>query len=367
MSSEAARSYAAIFDRSRLKLARAFKAMTKTELAELVDVSATAITQYETGASKPSPAVLSAIADALGQPVEFFGLDGAEYDDLDLQNANFRSLRTTRAMDRAQATARAYLVSLIVEQMKRFVRFPQLALPDHLRVSDNDDRTIIEKRAAQLRKAWDIPPGPIVNVVRLLESKGVIVTRCSIACKNVHAFSKVFHTGPIVVLDSDKENIDRLRFDAAHELGHLVMHPDVDPGNRIHEIQANQFAAALLMPEADINSELPSRLDYMRFYRLKQRWRVSMQALIRRARDLGNLSDSTYRRAMMQLSQRGQRTTESLYPLQGEPERSIVLTRAMNLIEKQGVTVAELARRARLLEDFVAETVFDDELPAIRI
>jgi Zn-dependent peptidase ImmA (M78 family) len=270
-------------------------------------------------------------------------------------------------MDRAQATARAYLVSLSVEQMKRFVRFPLFALPDHLHVSDKDNRMVIEKRAAQLRKEWDIPPGPIVNVVRLLESKGVIVTRCSIECKSVHAFSKRFRTGPIVVLDSDKENIDRLRFDAAHELGHLVMHPEIDPGNRIYELQANQFAAAFLMPEADIDAELPSRLDYMRFYRLKQRWRVSMQALIRRARDLGNISDSTYRRAMMQLSQRGQRTTESLYPLQGEPERSTVLARAMNLIEKQGVTVAELARRARLHKDFVAETVFDDELPAVRV
>ena len=76
------------------------------------------------------------------------------------------------------------------------------------------------------------------------------------------------------------------------------------------ERQANAFASAFLIPHDSFLRECPTRLDWGHFYELKRRWRVSVQALIRRARDVGKLSDATYRRAFFLLSRRGERQHE---------------------------------------------------------
>jgi len=54
------------------------------------------------------------------------------------------------------------------------------------------------------------------------------------------------------VLASDKGDAAVSRFDAAHELGHLIMHHDAEPGDLYMERQADAFAAAFLMPAETI-------------------------------------------------------------------------------------------------------------------
>jgi Zn-dependent peptidase ImmA (M78 family) len=60
----------------------------------------------------------------------------------------------------------------------------------------------------------------------------------------VDAFSTWVGARPAMVLSSDKADAARSRFDATDELGHLVMHHDVEPGRHIVEQQAHRFAAA---------------------------------------------------------------------------------------------------------------------------
>jgi Zn-dependent peptidase ImmA (M78 family) len=89
---------------------------------------------------------------------------------------------------------------------------------------------------------------------------------------------------PIIVLNRDQP-ADRLRFTRAHELGHLVMHRFPSPEM---EIEANNFASALLMPRSDITIAMRGgKLDMARLAALKPEWRVSMQALLYRAQSLG--------------------------------------------------------------------------------
>ena len=97
-----------------------------------------------------------------------------------------------------------------------------------------------------------------------------------------------------------------MRLTLAHELGHLVMHehPTEDM-----EREADRFAAEFLMPEQDVALELyPMSLE--RAAALKTRWRVSMAALIRRARDLGKLTTWQYKNLFVQLGRLGYRTNE---------------------------------------------------------
>jgi Zn-dependent peptidase ImmA (M78 family)/transcriptional regulator with XRE-family HTH domain len=355
-----ARGYVGLFDPFRLKLAREFRGLRKSELAKRIDLTPAALTQYENGTSKPSAAALVKLALALGQSIEFFAADSRRSATPDHGRAFFRSLRSARQLERDRAEARAFLVIEVVDELRRHVRLPALNIPDTLHVFESADQEIVEHQAEQLRLFWNMDPGPVPNMVRLLEANGIVVARCSIDCREVDAFSRWFGAWPLVVLDSDKRALDRLRFDAAHELGHIVMHADPEPGNGVLEEQAHWFAAAFLIPRATIRHQLPSRFVLNEFRTLKKIWGVSVAALLRRARDLRRMTDATYRRAMMMLSKMNQRKNESAFPLEGV-EPAILLAKAVEVLEKAGYTIEDLARDTRLQEPLVHETVFDDE------
>jgi Zn-dependent peptidase ImmA (M78 family) len=135
----------------------------------------------------------------------------------------------------------------------------------------------------------------------------------------VDAFSLPFPDHPVVVLGTDKNDRARSRFDAAHELGHLVMHGDQIWGLPGIEKQAHQFAAAFLMPAKQIRHELPESVNWPALFDLKRRWQVSLAALLMRARDLNRMNEATYLTAIKAASARGWRRTEPV-PL-GPPER----------------------------------------------
>ena len=256
------------------------------------------------------------------------------------------SLRSTRQIQRDKAQARAFLMSEIVDVLRRKVKMPLLNLPDDLHVSESDVREAIEERAETLRAFWQMASGPVPNMVRLLEANGIIVVRCASDCREVDAFSRWYGGVPLIVLNYDKP-LDRTRFDAAHELAHIVIHADPEAGNGILEGQAHMFAAAFLMPADDIRTHLPKRLLWPVFRQLKRVWGVSVSALLRRAFDLKCLTEATYRRAMMTLAKLGQRTNESAFPLEGV-EPAVLLRMAVEVLEAKGYTVQDLARDTRL-------------------
>jgi Zn-dependent peptidase ImmA (M78 family) len=173
------------------------------------------------------------------------------------------------------------------------------------------------------------------------------------------------------VLANDKLDAARSRFDAAHELGHLVMHHDAEPGRQVVERQAQRFAAAFLMPAEAIGREFPSRMSWPVFLGLKLRWRVSLQALLYRARGLGALSVDAYKRAQVQLSARWGRAQEP--GDLGPPEQLMVLQRALDLMASRlRIDPASIAEEERLsldtLTSLIANVVSDDALkPVVRV
>jgi Zn-dependent peptidase ImmA (M78 family) len=323
---------------------------------------------YESGAKVPSAATLASLSLALSFPVEFFARDGRRVSGIDQGKAWYRSLRSTKQLDRDRAEAHAFLVSEIAETMQRHVRMPNVDIPEDLHVSESADRETIERRAVQLRRRWNIPDGPIANMVRLLEAHGVIVTRGQMGCEQVSAFSRWFRKGPVVVLQADQLNMDRVRFDAAHELGHLLLHAEAEPANRILERQADRFAASFLLPAHLIYDHLPTRLNWDKFGTLKQTWGVSVAALLYRAKELGRITEATYRRAVMVLAKRGERKNEWEFPLKGV-ERITLFPRAMDIMASKGYTVTTLAKEARLPSSIVGDVIAvpDDELPGVHI
>lgn len=323
---------ATFFDGDRLRLARQLAGLRKNALAGLIDKTPTAVAAYESGTKNPAPATVAALALALEVAPDFF-LARPRDRVVPTTVPHFRSLRSTSQISRDQAYAYGRLAVDISAVIERHVEFPARNLPSCPAAMDGAAGRAPEQAAALLRERWGLPAGPVGHLVRLAENHGVLVVFSPLDNATVDAYSFDTPQRPVILLNPLKDDYYRQRFDVAHELGHLIMHVDAEPGGRAVEDQANRFAAELLMPAEEIAEELPRRADWPRLGRLKQHWNVSLQALLYRARALKVMSDVTYRNAMATVSNRGWRRREpGPMPVLEQPS---LLPGAIALLERE--------------------------------
>ena len=314
------------FERTRLRVGRELVGLSQSQLATKIGLSPAAISQFESGATRPSPETLSELGAALNMPVGFFIRPLTE-----THEGFFRALRRTTVTDRRRARAVAHVARDLADAAATAHKFPSLDVPRIPVTALDAPIDDIEAIAHRVRRSWDLPRGPIHDVVQLLESHGIVVIRLPLDSADVDAFSLPFPDHPVVVLGSDKADRARSRFDGAHELGHLVMHGEQIWGMKEVEAQAHQFAAAFLMPANEIHDQLPTMVDWPQLFDLKQRWQVSLAALLMRARTLGRMNERTYLTAVKMLSARGWRRREPV-PL-GAPERPDLLMSFLSTAE----------------------------------
>jgi Zn-dependent peptidase ImmA (M78 family)/DNA-binding XRE family transcriptional regulator len=285
-----------MFNPSRLILARKRRRLTGKGFADLIGMSPVTVSRLEKATNEPEPETVDAIARALEFPREFFF--GDDLDALTEDAASFRSLTAMTAKERDAALAAGSLAYLLSDYV---VRIFDLPTPDLLDLSYASDPATA---ARQLRQHWSLGEQPISNMIKLLESKGVRVFSLSENTKNVDAFSCWRNQTPYVFLNTFKTS-ERSRFDAAHELAHLVLHRHGGPHQgRAAEMEAQAFASAFLMPEADVRARLPMVSTLDRLIRAKKRWGVSVAALAYRLHKLGTLSDWQYRMYCIQIQRR---------------------------------------------------------------
>jgi len=339
--------------------------MSRAELAALVDISPTAITQLERDLYRPTTAVAAELALRLGVPREFL-LHGVANQSIPASAAHFRSLRATPAISREQALALAELALELLVAIEDFVDLPAVTLPSLRGYVGEMSTTDTARAALEARQMLNVGDGPVPHVVRLLEANGVLVLRFpeDRLDKRVDAFSTTATSRPMTLLSPAKDDKARSRFDAAHELGHLLLHPDAEPGSKVIENQAQDFAAAFLMPEEQIVDDLPRTLDWDALHAAKRRWGVSLRALVYRGHSLGLLSDSAYRRGNIALAAWG---TPEPGPL-GPPEFPSLLGAAVTLLSECGTTVADLADHASMPHEHVELVVgaATDNRPRVR-
>ncbi len=331
------------FDGARLSLARRMRRLPRTVLAGKVSVSAAAITQFERDAARPTNVAAAELALALGVPVDFFQR-GRPIDLIPASAAHFRSLRSTPAMSRDQALSFAELSLAAVDLFEQYVDFPAYDLPLHP-VDETPTREEVSQIAAEVRQQFGLGTGPIPHVVRLLESRGVIVLRLPANIDHkVDAFSTSAGRRGLVLLSEEKDDKARSRFDAAHELGHLVMHDGAEPGSRLVEDQAHQFAAEFLAPRSVLFDELPRRLDWAKLHSLKAKWGISLKALAFRAHHYELWSTATYRRAMQNLAAQGHPEPGPL----GPRESPYMIGAAAEMLEASSISLDSIAEAGRI-------------------
>lgn len=355
---------AEMFDPGRLTQARVLAEQTKAELAKLLGVSAAAVGQYESGISKPRADLIIPLAKILRVPMGFFAA-GRPFPRLDSSNAHFRSLRSTRSKDRAKAAAHAEQVCELAAALEQRVRFPELDLPTA------EDGTPPAAAAQRLRRAWQLPRGPVSHLTATAESRGVIVCMIPLtekAVTRVKAYSTDALSRPLVIITPERfKSVYDFRFTTAHELGHLVMHPNPLPGDRQQEREADQFAAEFLTPRAEIEPLLPRTVRLAVLDQLSRTWGVSIESLIYRMGELRIASDVSIRRAHQRLAQMANfRRDEPLTSYPGEVPT--LPSEAVELADSNGLSRSGLARQLCWKPEHLASVLGEpDERPQLRI
>lgn len=280
-------------------LARKRRGLTKIELARRSNVATRTLYDIEAGLAIPTDETVVALSEALRFPTDFF-----YGDDMPLpapEAASFRALRSMTAAKRDAALAAGAIALRVSEWIEKRFELPSPRVPD-LRNYEP------EAAAIALRDYWGLGERAIGNMVHLLESVGIRVFSLA-EDRRVDAFSLWQNELPFVFLNTVK-SAEHSRMDAAHELGHLVLHRHGVPWGRNIEKDAQAFAAAFLMPRGGIFAMPKLHVATLQhLVQLKKRWLVSASALAHRMHDLELLTDWNYRGLCIQLAKLG-RTRE---------------------------------------------------------
>lgn len=304
------------FNGKKLRDARIYRGKSILELAEAIGVTKQAISQFENCINTPNLNNLLELSKILNIPTSYFFEPDIE--SIEVGNTYFRALVSSTKKDRQAQINKAQKVVLLYKIINEYLEMPEFNIIDY------DYNDSIEETALKLRQKWNLGLNPINNIVNLMEKNGIIVSAFNTNASNIDAFSQLnSYDGQdffCVVLGNDNYSATRRQFNAAHELGHILMH-DWD-NNDIEEIskeefrkkedEANQFAAEFLLPKETFLNDLLYAKDLDFYVELKKKWKVSISAMIKRAYQLEKLNVNQYQYLMKQISKRGWRKNEPL-------------------------------------------------------
>jgi Zn-dependent peptidase ImmA (M78 family)/transcriptional regulator with XRE-family HTH domain len=332
----------------RIAQVREAKRLTQSDLAKRVQRTQSAIAQLEAGLIDGSDGLIRQIANETEFPIEFF--ESGSGPAFPFGSLLFRAHADINRKDRLEAHGQARFVFQLMNMLLNQVRSIPVSLPKPM------DTPEISARIA--RRFFHLNANePVGNLLSILEQNGVFVLGIP-DLKGRDAFSLWAgddRTIPVVAIVEGRPG-DRLRLTVAHELAHLIMHAQRESQPPLLEDEANRFAAEFLMPEQAMKKEIIAPVTLTRIASLKPRWRVSIQALIVRAKNLSIISERQYRYLYEQLAIQGWKTREP-DNLAVEPEKPRSLRQLAEISYGNPIDFSKLAREAAMPESLVWQIV----------
>lgn len=327
----------------RLEQALAARGFSAVELSARIGATSTTISRWRNRAQIPSGEMLNRLASELRVNPEWL----TRPLQAGISSPYFRGSIAQMKADRAILNARAHWLDEVSQQLELYVDYPKLDIPfkSHSKLSEITDADI-EDAADECRERWGLKNGPIADVLLLLENAGVILAREETGTPRIEGLSAWSANGrPLILLCADKGNAYRSRFDAAHELGHLVLHRYIEApadaaAHKLMEQQAHRFAGAFLLPSKGFTAEVTSPTTLQGLVFLKKRWGVSVAAMIMRLVALGVIGESDYLRLIKLRSAKWGNKREPNDD-DREPEQPRLLKRTVELLSREGVVTMD--------------------------
>ncbi len=324
-----------------LVVAREARGLSQSALAERIGVTQGKVSKYESGMLSVTDEDAAAIAAALLFPTRFF----AQTDQVYGFGSTCFYHRKRQRMPIKQLRQLQAQLNIFRFQVLRLIRGIEIEVENDFVRLDVPEHGTPGEVARIVRSIWKLPMGPVRNVVAAVENAGAIVYELSFGSRHLDAISQTAPGCPPVVFVNSDIPADRLRFTLMHEVGHMILHhiPTDDM-----ELQADRFAAEFLMPKREIRSSL-RKLSLHKLAALKQEWLVSMNALLKRSQDLGQISPRYARTLWTRMSQQGWRTKE---PIEIPREKPTVFRQILDVhLNDHGYTMEELSGLANALPE----------------
>ncbi|OGA02291.1 MAG: transcriptional regulator [Betaproteobacteria bacterium RIFCSPLOWO2_02_FULL_62_17] len=294
----------------RLSIARRAAGLSLRDLEAKIDkkVSAQAISKYERDEMMPGSDVLTSLARALGVSESYL----LGQSDLTLEAIEFRKNRLTSRKE--EAAVEAAVLSAVERYLEveeflgaaSFAWSPPQGAPFPVR-----EQADAEAAAGRLRAAWNLGIDPIPNLAEFLEEKGIKVISLPLSDKVSGLMCRARRSAggdvPVIVVNQ-RDTGERQRFTLAHELAHHILDaPDGVSGEKL----MHRFASAFLMPADTLWQEVGknrSSLSLGELFELKAVFKVSVQAITYRLKDLRIIGDALYRKLFDEFERLGWRS-----------------------------------------------------------
>jgi transcriptional regulator with XRE-family HTH domain len=286
----------------RIKQARLSAGLSLRSLAQKAEVSAMAISKYETGKDMPGSDVLIRLSGVLAVPLDFFFRPAPPV--LELQ--------AYRRHAQLPAKEQKRLDVLVQDWLERYRALEDILSirPEPLPAFPIERISQAEEAAVALRMAWNLGLDPIENLTQTLEDHGIKIMLLESsadfdACSYTAGDERV-----IVFRKSDDIPGDRQRLSIAHEMGHLLLR--IDPALDAEDA-AFRFGGAFIVPEEAVKKELGARrrdIGFAELDGLKHKYGLSMQAWLHRAADLGVITQSKHNTLRRIIREKGWKLVE---------------------------------------------------------
>ena len=343
------------FNPEMLIVARDYRGYSQTKAAKMCGISQAKYSKIENGITLPSEQVIDAFDSAFKFPKKFFFKNARAIGAPMSFHEIYRKPKSVNVKSLSQVSADLNIRMFCLSSLLKSVDLePELTLPEY----DADDYNGSGAEIARMvRRTWLIPDGPIRNLTDIVERAGIIVFPCFLPASRVDGVTINTHGLPPIIFLNEGASADRLRFSLAHELGHVIMHRQM---SHTMEVEANEFAAELLMPEREMMAEFSNKIDIKELARLKRIRKTSMAALLYRAKTIGKLTNNQSAYLYRQMAPYRAREPEST---QFEKETPNTLRSILELFAKNlGYTNDDLADTFGLYTEMI-ERLFNSSLP----
>lgn len=283
----------AIFSK-RLKSARILAGMSQDDLVKKIDrlVSKNAISKYEKGEMLPDSRVLIQLAKALNVKPDYFFRNY----NVEIEKIEFRKKRKlgTKKLNAIQEEVKDMVERYL--ELEQFLEIKsEFQNPFQNRIiNDGDD---VEEVVNFLLNKWKLGFNALPNVVEFLEQKEIKVLEIDAPLEFDGFSGWADKKYPVVVLNKNY-GIERKRQTALHELGHLLLNFNETLPQKEIEKLCFRFAGAMLIPKETLIKELGERrtsISLNELINIKEEYGISVQAIMRRARDLKLINEYYYR------------------------------------------------------------------------
>lgn len=338
-------------DPTRVQIAREIAGLSKVELASFLGVTPRTINTFENEGAPGKHR--DALATATGRPTGFF--TDESFERIDVENVLFRAAKKVPQKAKNESTSLGAVGLQFYARLVAPYSLPTVDVP-------TVDSSSPEIAAQRIRTAWSLREDPLPNMIQLFESRGIRVLSLPKAIQKLDAFSYWYTDGKPYIFLNTSETAERVRFDLAHELGHLVMHARGATEGANLEKEADHFAAEFLMPSRAINRDMPTYADVSTVLKLKKKYRVSAMAMNYRGGELGILKEWGLRQNYAELAKRGFRL--------GEPggltlDRSRVIPFVVSQMREKGQRMAQLAAEVGVTMQDVNGFLFGEVLAPV--